>query len=157
MLSFLMAVLLFTPQQTGSITGAVLDANTGQSIRNARITVDGVSDVETTTDLDGIFRLDLPAGKYKLRFSANNFNDTTIDEVEVVTGRTVEATTVMSGRGAGTTVDVLEKVGAAVATAEAMIIERKLAPVVTDAVSAEEIRQTVASDAAGVLEKVTGV
>ena len=38
-----------------------------------------------------------------------------------------------------------------------MTIERKLAPVVSDGVSAEEIEQTVASDAAGALEKVTGV
>jgi outer membrane receptor for ferrienterochelin and colicin len=38
-----------------------------------------------------------------------------------------------------------------------MLQERKLAATVTDGLSAEEIRQTVASDAAGALQKVTGV
>jgi TonB-dependent receptor len=143
--------------QRGIINGAVLNANSGQSIRNVKVTVDGVADKQTTTDLDGIFRLELPPGTYKLRLTAENFNETTVDNVEVIAGRTVEATTVMTGRGTGITVDVVEKVSAAVATAEAMTIERKLAPVVSDGISSEDIRQTVASDAAGALEKVTGI
>jgi outer membrane receptor protein involved in Fe transport len=157
MLALVLVMWLWPAQQTGGIVGAVLDAATGQSIRNVRITVEQSPGVEAISDLDGIFRLELPPGKYKLRFTADNFRETTVDAVEVLAGRIVEATTVMTGRASGTTVDVVEKIGAAVATAEAMVLERKLASVVSDSVSAEEIRQTVASDAAGVLEKVTGV
>src|SRR5262249_34152552 len=68
----------------------------------------------------------------------------------------VEASTVMSNKSTATTVEVTEKVGA-VATAEAMLSERKLAPSVSDSMSRDEIRKTVASDAAGAVEKVTGV
>lgn len=149
-------MLAMQAPQTGAVSGTVLDANTGNVIRNAVITVENMPGTQTTTDLDGIYALELPPGKYKLHFTATNFNDTTLDEVEVIAGRTAEASTVMVGKGSGVTVDVVEKVAPA-ATAEAMTIERKLAPVVSDAVSSEEIRQTVASDAAGAIEKVTGV
>jgi outer membrane receptor protein involved in Fe transport len=156
-LQFLLVFVLGAqPQQTGAVTGAVLDAKTGQSLRNVKVAVEGMPGRETTTDLDGIFRLDLPPGGYKLRFTADDFNETALDQVEITAGRTVSASTVMSGKGEGTTLDVVEKL-APVATAEAMTVERKLAPVVSDFLSAEEIRQTVASDAAGAVEKVTGV
>jgi len=156
LLQFLFVLVTWVQSsQTGVVSGAVLDASSGQPVRNATVAVDGAGQ-ETKTDIDGNFRLELPAGKYKLRFTAENFNDALLDQVDVIAGRTIAASTVMSGRGTGTAGDVGERL-APIATAEAMTLERKLAPVVSDSVSAEEIRQTVASDAAGVLERVTGV
>ena len=72
-------------------------------------------------------------------------------------GATIDASTVMPLKGTATTVEVVEKIGAVAASAEAMLSERRLASVVSDAMSAEEIRNTVAADAAGALEKITGV
>src|SRR5262245_38287213 len=142
--------------QTGTVNGVVLDANTAQTLRNVKVTVEGLAGKETETDIDGEFRLELAPGKYTLRFTAEKYNDRSVSQVEVVAGRTVTASTVLSGKGVGTTVDVTERI-ASIATAEATTLERKLAPVVSDAISSDDIRQSVASDAAGVLEKVTGV
>jgi outer membrane receptor protein involved in Fe transport len=151
------AFLVFT-QQNGAVTGAVLDARTGNPIQNVEVTVEGLAGKETKTDLDGFFRLELPSGSYRLHFNLKDFNETTIDKVEVLSGRSVEATTVLARKGdLSTTVDVTEKLGAAAATAEAMLLERQQALVVSDGVSSEEIRKSVAGDAAAVLEKVTGV
>jgi outer membrane receptor protein involved in Fe transport len=152
----LMFPLGLQARQNGAVSGAVLDARTGQSVRNVKIAVDGVAGADTTTDIDGIFRLELAPGRYKLHLSAEGFVATTLDQVDVVGGRTIEVSTVLAGKGQGETVDVVERLAPA-ATAEAMIVERRLAPVVSDSLSSEEIRNTVASDAAGVLEKVTGV
>ena len=92
-----------------------------------------------------------------MRASAENYLDTSIDAVEVKADEATDVSAVMTPKGAVTTVEVVEKIGSVSATAEAMLSERKLAPVVSDAVSTEEIKKSVASDAAGVLEKVTGI
>lgn len=126
-------------------------------MRQAQVSVDGQPELKARTDTDGKYRLDVPAGKYKLRFSAPNFTDTTVDEIVVNDGEVVEASAVMSNKSAVTTVEVVEKVGNVASNAEAALIERKLAATVSDSISAEEIRNTIASDAAGAVEKVTGV
>jgi hypothetical protein len=52
---------------------------------------------------------------------------------------------------------VVETIQATTATAESVVMERKLSPVVSDSISGEDISKSTASDAAGALEKVTGV
>lgn len=151
-------ILLLGLQQNGAASGAVLDARTGNTIQNVVVTIEGMPGKEAKTDLDGVFRLELPAGTYKLRFNLDNYNETVVDAVVVSAGKTTEATTVLAKKGdISTTVDVTEKLGAAAATAEAMLVERQQAAVVSDSISSEEIRKSVAGDAAAVLEKVTGV
>lgn len=155
----LASALLAAAQDTpvGSVAGSVFDASTGQPVRQVRIEVDGHSDKRMQTDTSGRFRIELTPGTYKLRFTADNYNETVVDAIAVVAGEVVEASTVMSNKASVTTIDVVEKVGAVAATAEAMLTERKLSGVVSDAISREELRSGVASNAAGALEKVTGV
>lgn len=144
-------------QPIGSVAGMVLDGQSGRPIRGATIAIDGQADRNIVTDLDGRFQLSISPGKYGMRFSAENYLDTTLAEVEVKAGEITEASTVMILKTAVTTVDVVEKVGAVAASAEAMLTERKLSAVVSDAISTEEIRRSVASDAAAAVQKVTGV
>lgn len=161
--TFVVALMGLVPalraQNTGSITGMVYDAVNGQPIRQASIEVTGAnaSTSKGQTNTDGSFSLSVPVGTYKLRFTAPNYTETTVDAVEVVAGQPVEASTVMSPKGATTTVEVNEKVGAVASTAEAAMAERKLAAVVSDSISNEELRSGTASNAAGALERVTGV
>lgn len=140
----------------GVVTGTVFDASNGQPVRGAAIAINGNSG-DLVTDLDGRFRLELSAGQYTLNFRAPNYADATVTEVVVKAGETTEASTVMANANAVTKLDVVETAGAVAATAEAMLTERKLASNVSDSMSNEEIRQGTASDAAGALEKVTGV
>ena len=51
----------------------------------------------------------------------------------------------------------MEKADALQATAAAMLDERRLSPLVSDSISREELQAGTSSDAAGALEKVTGV
>ncbi len=155
---FFLVFALLGLQQNGAASGAVLDARTGNAIQNVVVTVEGIPGKEAKTNLDGVFRLDLPPGSYKFHFNLENYNETIVDPVEVAAGKTTEATTVLSKKGdIATVVDVTESVGAEAATAQAMLVERQQAAVVSDSISSEEIRKSVAGDAAAVLEKVTGV
>ena len=102
-------------------------------------------------------RLELPPGRHTLRFSAANYLDAVVSEVLVTAGATVDASTVMASRSTVTRVEVVEKISAVTSTAEVVLAERKLAPVVSDSLSAYDLKGGSASDAAGALEKVTGV
>jgi len=156
-LPLLCGAMIFSQTDKGTVAGTVFDATSGQPVRGARISIDGQGASNLVTDVDGRYKLDLSPGKYKILFQADNYADTSVNEVEVKVGELTEASTVMSNKASVTKIDVVEKVGAVAATAEAMLTERKLAAVVSDAISSDEIRKTVASDAAGAIEKVTGV
>jgi outer membrane receptor protein involved in Fe transport len=151
----LLATFCFA-QTTGSIVGSVLDGQTGQPLRGVQISVDG-NQLEVRSDPDGRFNIRISPGTYKLRFVLDNYSETTIEQVEVKAGEATESSTVLTNRNLVTTVEVVEKVGSIGANAEAMLTERKLAAVVSDGMSSEDIRNSVASDAAGAVEKVTGV
>jgi hypothetical protein len=99
----------------------------------------------------------LTPGTYTLTITAANYNNVVIEAVAVKADEATEASTVMSNKSAVTTVEVVEKATAVGATAEAMLQERKLSPVVSDGISRQELLAGTSSDAAGALEKVTGV
>lgn len=143
-------------QTPGTIAGAVLDSQTGQPLRGVQIVIDGQS-FDLKSDPDGRFQLKLSPGTYQLTFQLANYADAVIDNVVVTAGAVTEASTVLANKNLVTTIEVVEKAGSIGATAEAMLTERKLAAVVSDGMSSQEIRNTVASDAAGAVEKVTGV
>jgi outer membrane receptor protein involved in Fe transport len=158
---FLLAAASFSYSQQASqpatISGQIFDAANGQPVRNASVSIKQNPSLKTSTDTDGKYSLSVPEGKYTLVIKAENFLDTEIDGVEAKSGATVEASSVMAAKGTVTSVDVVEKAGAITATSEAMLAERKLASVVSDSISSDEIRNSTASDAAAALEKVTGV
>jgi outer membrane receptor protein involved in Fe transport len=142
---------------SGTVTGRAFDGLTARSIAGVSIAIDGNSGSENVTDSDGKFQIKLSPGTYTLRFSAPNYLTVDIAGVVVKEGEATEASTVMSNKSSKTSIDVVESVAAVDATAEAMLAERKLSPIVSDGLSREELSSGTSSDAAGALEKVTGV
>lgn len=136
--------------------GQVFDGQTARPIVGVKILVDGQGS-NLVSGTDGRFQLALSPGKYSLKFLAENYADTEVKDVEVKAGEVTDASTVMSNKALVTTVDVVEKIGAVGANAEAMLTERKLSAVVSDGMSKEELSGSTASNAAAALEKVTGV
>jgi hypothetical protein len=156
-LFFLFASVLTGQTSNGSISGVVYDAQTGRPIPGVGVAVNGQSSDRNVTDSDGRFTIPLSPGKYTLRFAAPNYTDVQVADVEVKAAETTEASAVMANKSAVTRIDVVEKATAVGATAEAMLSERKLSPVVSDSMGREELQAGASSDAAGALEKVTGV
>lgn len=141
----------------GTVAGAVYDGQTGRPIAGAVVAINGNSDDRNKTNADGRFAIALSPGTYALRFTADNYADVVVNEVVVKPGEVTEASTVMSSKSLVTSVDVVEKATPVGATAEAVLQERKLSAVVSDSLSHEELAAGASGDAAGALEKVTGV
>ena len=141
----------------GTVAGALYDAKSGRLIPQATVEVVELPGAKTTSNSDGAFRLELPPGRYTLRVTAARYMAAEIEALEVKAGETTDASSVLSLSSDVTTVDVVEKISAVAASAEAMLSERKLAANVSDGTSSEEIRKSVASDAAAALTKVPGV
>lgn len=146
-----------TPAATGIVAGTIFDASNGQPIRGATVSAVDLPGKQTATDTDGRYQLTLPAGSYSLKVLAPNYLEAKIEAVLIKANEATEASTVMALASSVTKVDVVESASAATATAEAMLVERKLSAVVSDSLSSEELKKGVSSDAAGALQKVTGV
>jgi outer membrane receptor protein involved in Fe transport len=146
-----------TAQNQGTVAGTVFDATSGRPIPLVQVAVDGIADARIQTDSSGRYVLKLSPGTYRISFSADNYIDSAITEVVVKADELTDASTVMQQKGAVTSVDVVEKVGAVESNSESILVERKLAVTVSDAISKDDIRNSTASDAAGALEKVTGI
>jgi len=141
----------------GTIAGFILDADSGRPVAGAMIRLDGAPGDPVLTEADGRFELRVAPGRYVLHISAADYLPTSLTEIEVRPGEITEASAVIVLKTSVTKVDVVEKVAPVAATAEAMLAERKLSSVVTDALSSEELRRSVASDAAAAAQKITGV
>jgi outer membrane receptor protein involved in Fe transport len=141
----------------GTVTGTVFDAVNGRPIPLIQVAVDGMADSKVVTDPDGRYTILLTPGRYKLTFSGENHLSSSVEDVEIKGGETTDASTVLQQKGAVTSVDVVEKIGAIESNAESILTERKLSVNTQDSISKDDIKNSTASDAAGALEKVTGV
>ena len=153
----LLALSAWGQTPPGTVSGSVFDATNGQPAKQVTLKTEGPAQQTVELNQDGTFRIALPPGKYTLRLTSPNYLDAVVEDIEVKPGETVEASTVMAPKGQATVVEVTERISAVNATAEAALTERKLSAVVSDSLSNEELKQGPASDAAGALEKVTGV
>lgn len=154
----LMALVLSAwGQGTGTVTGEVLDSQTGRPVPGAAVSVNGQSSQAMVTDTEGRFTIQLSPATYEIEITAANYSTVKLSEIVVRTGETTEASTVLSNKSLVTKIDVVEQATAVGATAEAILQERKLSPVVSDSIGREELAAGTSSDAAGALQKVTGV
>ncbi|MDA1314528.1 MAG: TonB-dependent receptor [Acidobacteria bacterium] len=152
-----LAICPLPAQETGTVVGNIFDAQTGNAIPQVAVEVVGLPDKQVVTDLEGTYGFSLPPGTYSIKLTAVKYLPVTLDELVVTAGEVSDASTVMILATEVTTVEVVESVTATAATANSTVMERRLAPTVSDAISGEEISNSTASDAAGALEKVTGV
>ncbi len=148
---------LLAQNSTGTTSGFVLDGQTGRPIPGVSIAINGQSSDKNLTDTDGRFKLVLSPGKYTINLTAPNYAPVEMTDVIIKAGEDTEASAVMSNKANVTTLDVVDKIDAVTSNAEAMLNERKLSAVVSDSISREELTGGAAGDAAGALEKVTGV
>lgn len=150
------AAAAWAQARQGLVVGTVFEAQTGRALPNVKITIEGRPE-PVTSDTNGKFQFPLPAGKYKLKFELESYAAAEVTDIEVLADEAVDASAVLSNKGIVTSIDVVERITAAASSAEAALTERKLSSVVSDSISKEEISSGTASDAAGAVQKVTGV
>ena len=158
-LAALIAAGGLSAQETGgTVLGFVYDASTGNAIPQVQVELAGPATITAVTTIEGSYTIDgVPPGTYKATFQSPHYQAVAVEGLVVVAGEMIDGSTVMSSTSEKTVVDVVAEITPAVATAEAMLVERRLSSTVSDTIGAEEIKGGMASDAAEALEKVTGV
>ncbi len=161
--SFLLPVLLLflfsfsTPAQaqTGSITGVVVDGETGETLIGANVVIEGTA-IGSTTDLNGQYEIKpVEPGAYNIVFSYIGFSSKTVQNIEVNAGATARIDISLEPEAFGLDEVVVE--ATAVRNAEAALLrERQKAAGVSDAISAEAIGRTGSSSASDAMQRMTG-
>ncbi len=142
-------------QATGSISGTVYDASTGEPLSHAGVTV-LETEQRTQTDDEGKFRLDVAPGVYSLRIASPTYTAANLGNVQVTAGGLADASASLNPTGA--VIDVLEIVAEAHQAAEAtQLLERKVAAYVSDNISAQLIKQSPDSSAAEVVTRLPAI
>lgn len=142
-------------QETGAIAGVVVDATNGESLPGANVSIKGTT-TGTATDLNGRYRLDgLDPGTYDIVASFVGFARQTVTGVEVVAGETTEMDFTLQEESAQLE-EVIVEAEVAQDSEAGLLKDRQRAAGVSDAISAELMSQSGASDAADAMKKVTG-
>jgi hypothetical protein len=138
------------------VTGIIRDEANAISLPGVPVEVVGTQQV-VYTDVDGRYTLDLTPGDHQLRVTLDSYQTKTI----AVTAGAERNLTVDVGlsmaRFAETVVVTGQAIDVQTSTAEAQLISRRAASVITDNLGSQEMRQNGDSDAAAAMSRVTGL
>ncbi|WP_271765702.1 TonB-dependent receptor [Aquimarina algiphila] len=144
-------------QETGSITGTLLDKESNnQPLPFANVLIKGTTK-GTTTDFDGLYTIDnLEPGTYTVEFSFVGYETLDIKEVVV---KANEATTVNASIGASAAAldEVIIKTTTKKESEAAILLEQKNAVTIQQKIGAQELSKKGVSDVATGLTKATGI
>ncbi len=160
-LALLLALLLALPAaahaQRGTLTGTLLDAETGETLIGATVAVPALG-TGTTTDLDGVYRLPLDAGTYTVTFSYVGYDAQTVENVQIAVSQTVTIDRQLALAGAGLGEVVVQADAVEVTnTDQSILAVQARAPVILDGISAQQIRRSPDATSGEALRRVTGV
>jgi len=155
---FLCAALGAIPvlaQDTGSISGVVVDNANGESLPGANVSIAGTT-TGTATDLNGRYTLKgLQPGAYDVVFSFVGFQKKTITGVEVESGETTSLDVTLAEQTAQLD-EVIVEAEASRSSEAGLLKQRARAASVSNAIGAEEISRAGAGNVADAMSKVTG-
>ena len=140
---------------TGSISGTVVDSESGETLIGVNVVLEGTLK-GTATDIDGKYALkSVEPGIYTLIVSYISFTTQRITGVEIKAGETVQMDIILNPE-----TEFLDEI---VVTAEVvldneagLLKQRQKSISFSDAISAESIARSGAGDAAGAMKKVVG-
>ena len=140
----------------GFIAGQVLDKSSGRPLESTNVLVVG-TDLRTTTDLDGRYRIAVPAGVVSVRAFRLGSAPAQLDSVRVSAGATATASFALSSVPVELQA-IAVTAGPVRATSEdALLAMQKAAPRVSDGISAEAIGRAPGTSASDAIARVTGV
>ena len=143
-------------QEVGWVAGEVIDQNLAITLPGVPVEAVGTGRI-AYTDLDGRYRLELPAGTYDVRIVLAGYAETNVT-VEVVAGRSSRVQVALgSNVFAEELVVTAPTLEADSSTAAAQMMMRMRAPAVQDNVGAIEMSANDDSNAADAMQRVTGV
>lgn len=140
------------------IIGTVRDEKSSTPLPGIPVEVASTKDI-VYTDVDGRYVLQLPPGTHEITVSMDGYQTKTLTlELSGTGDRTVTADIGLTMAGFSETVTVTAKaVDAQTSSAEAQLMERKNAQVITDNMGSQEMKANGDSDAASAMSRVTGM
>ncbi len=142
-------------QDTGTLSGTVVDAESGETLIGVNIVIEGTT-IGTSTDLDGRYSIrDIEAGTYTIIASYVSFQRQTITGVEINAGEVTTLDLTLQPETEELE-DVVVTAGAILNNEAGLLRQRQKSIAFSDAISAESISRSGAGDAASAMSKVTG-
>ncbi len=140
---------------SGTVTGTLVAAESGEKIVGARIYVRGAP-VEAESDQAGTFSLTLPEGTYQLSVVHARYSTQSVPDVAVQGGQATPLTIELSPASAelDEMVVTAPHIEGGIAS---LISERRESTAVADVIGAEQMSRVGATNAASALSRVTGL
>ncbi len=152
----LLTSLFSFAQNTGSISGKVLDKEyNDEPLPQCNIIVKGTTK-GTTTDFDGLYSLsDLEPGNYTIEFSFIGYEIQNIP-VDVLAGESKEINVSLAASAAALD-EVIVKTSVKRESETALLLDQKKAVEIKQSIGADELSRKGVSNAAGAVAKISGV
>ncbi len=143
-------------QETGSVTGTLLDIESGnQPLPFANVLIKGTTK-GTTTDFDGLYTIEgLESGTYILEFSFVGYE--TLDKELIITAGQTTTVNASIGASAAALDEVIIKTTTKKESEAAILLEQKNAVTIQQKIGAQELAKKGVSDVATGLTKATGI
>jgi len=142
------------PPEKGVVWGRLRDETTGEPALEAQVKVVGTS-VETYTDMDGYYRLELPPGNYTLHLFYELYEEATLSNIAVGKGAVQRVDAQMKPQAGAIEEEIIED-SAETQTVEGLALARQRSVAQGDAVGREEITKTTDTNAAQAAQRVVG-
>ena len=143
-------------QKTVRIVGVIRDEVNAIALPGIPVEVEGTGQV-VFTDVDGRYVLDVPPGAHRIKVVMEGYQPKTITvNAGAERNVTVDVGLAMA-RYAETVTVTAQAINAQTSSAEAQLIERKQAQVITDNMGAQDMKANGDSDAAAAMSRVTGL
>ena len=143
-------------QTTVRVTGVVRDEANAITLPGVPVEVIGINQV-VYTDVDGRYTLQVPPGQHQVKVLLEGYQEKTIT-VQAGAERTITLDVGLTMARFSETVTVTaQAIDVPTSSAEAQLIERRQAPVISDNMGSQEMKQNGDSDAAAAMSRVTGL
>ena len=142
--------------QTGTLRGKIIDGSTGEELIGATVMIVGTT-TGSASDLDGNYNIfDIKSGTYQFQCQFISYTPQTVSDVVIKSGEvTVINFTLQSVSMGLKEVEISAK--ASQRTEAALLTLQKKSANVVDGISAQQMKRSGDSDAAGALKRVSGI
>ena len=138
-----------------TLTGQVIDGEFNEPLPFANVLIEEVA-TGTTTDFDGNFSIDLPAGVYTVSFSFVGYQTQQLTNVDCTTQNLVELEVTLQAAAQGLE-EVVVSVSASKNTEQSVLSFQKKSASLLDGISAQSFKKSGASNIASAIKQVPGV
>jgi hypothetical protein len=144
-------------EQSGNISGKILDNETGEKIVGANILVEGTM-TGAATDIDGLFVIkNLKPGTYSLRVSNISYATLIIKDVVIERGKTTQINVSLKPEAIAIDGEIIVSAEASSSYEAALLNQMRKSVAIMDGISAEQIKKSTDATTAEALKRVSGV